>query len=152
MSRLVPRRRLQFLLALLALGCLIAVAGPARASAVRSPQLIDLGTLGGESSAASAINASGAVTGWSDTAAGPVEFLWTRRNGMIDLGNLGGNDTFATAIIDRGQAGDDRGRGTDSHRQGAAHNPVARRSPAAHDVSTAHKPRDVVKSSSISPR
>ncbi len=101
----MPRRRLQFLLALLALGCLIAVAGPARASAVRSPQLIDLGTLGGESSAASAINASGAVTGWSDTAAGPVgAFLWTRRNGIIDLGNLGGNDTFATAISDRGQA------------------------------------------------
>jgi probable HAF family extracellular repeat protein len=80
-------------------------------------QMVDLGTLGGTSSAASGINAYGQVVGYSQTA-GDAEvhpFLWQpdTPNGttgtMIDLGTLGGIQTgqngFNTnfSINDRGQ-------------------------------------------------
>ncbi|MFN3653199.1 MAG: CARDB domain-containing protein [Armatimonadota bacterium] len=73
--------------------------------------LIDLGHLGGNTSAATAVNASNAVVGWSLTQgtlfAGPAHaFLWRDLNGsqtsdpgeMIDLGTLGGRTSQAWAI------------------------------------------------------
>ena len=66
---------------------------------------IDLGTLGGTYSSASAVNASGQVVGTSDTAAGVGynhAFLW--QNGvMSDLGTLGGDKSTAADINDAGQ-------------------------------------------------
>ena len=57
--------------------------------------MIDLGTLGGASSGAEAVNDSGQVVGGSQTASGANHaFLWTQAGGMVDLGTLGG--TFST--------------------------------------------------------
>src|SRR5512133_575397 len=76
------------------------VAPPAFASP--GYQSIDLGTLGGYSSWANALNEGGQVVGVSFTASGQVHaFLW--KNGtMTDLGTLGGYST-ATSINERGQ-------------------------------------------------
>lgn len=77
-------------------------------------EVIDLGTLGGSSAAAAAINERGQVTGVSSTA-GPEQraFLWEDGE-MRDLGTLGGRHSFAWDINDRGQvvggAQDDQGR------------------------------------------
>ena len=52
---------------------------------------IDLGTLGGSSSIAYAINNSGQVVGWSRTATGRQDaYIWDPVNGMQDLGILPG--------------------------------------------------------------
>ena len=74
-------------------------------------EIVDLGTLGGDSSEASSINASGQVAGASGIKAGGGSlllddtaraFLWT--NGvMTDLGTLGGDSSSATALNDKGQ-------------------------------------------------
>jgi uncharacterized repeat protein (TIGR01451 family) len=67
--------------------------------------MIDLGTLGGSSSAAAAVNDSGQVVGYSSTA-GDSEthaFSWTPSGGMIDLGTLGGSSSVALAVNDSGQ-------------------------------------------------
>jgi probable HAF family extracellular repeat protein len=69
--------------------------------------IIDLGTLGGSSSAAYAINDRGQVVGYSSTS-GDVSyhaFLWDAQNGMQDLGTLPGGERVSTAygINDRGQ-------------------------------------------------
>jgi probable HAF family extracellular repeat protein len=71
----------------------------------------DLGTLGGDSSEASSINAGGQIAGASGTKAGAGSlllddtahaFLWT--NGvMVDLGTLGGDSSSANALNDKGQ-------------------------------------------------
>lgn len=64
--------------------------------------MTDLGTLGGPSSAATAVNDSGQVIGWSDTADGQHHgFLW-QQGLMTDLGTLGGSDSNAGKISDRG--------------------------------------------------
>src|SRR5689334_2051363 len=60
---------------------------------------VDLGTLGGTNSSASAVNASGRVVGTGGTA-GDVTFhafSWTAANGRVDLGTLGGGDDFSDA-------------------------------------------------------
>jgi len=63
----------------------------------------DLGTLGGWSSQATAVNVSGEVAGTSTRPDGTTHaFLW-RRGRMTDLGSLGGWYSGALAINDRGQ-------------------------------------------------
>jgi len=63
----------------------------------------DLGSLGGGTAGASAVNASGQVVGLSSRRDGTTHaFLW--RNGrMTDLGDLGGRYSVAEAINDRGE-------------------------------------------------
>src|SRR5947207_4028599 len=71
---------------------------------------VDLGTLGGTTSSASAVNASGQVVGESSSGDGIRAFSWTAAGGMVDLGTLGG-DSVAFAVNASGQvvghSGDD---------------------------------------------
>ena len=65
----------------------------------------DLGTLGGSTSWAAAINASGAVTGYSKISGdnSTDAFLWTSTGGMQDLGTLGGTSAIGSAINTAGE-------------------------------------------------
>src|SRR4030095_7335468 len=65
--------------------------------------MVDLGTLGGPSSAAAAVNQSGHVVGWAQTAGTPLDknwraFLWTAASGMVNLGTLGGPYSVARDV------------------------------------------------------
>src|SRR5438128_5724714 len=71
--------------------CSIASASPAY-------HLTDLGTLGGPQSAATAINDSGQIAGFSYTAAGYNHAFLYSGGVMSDLTTLGGNQSFATGI------------------------------------------------------
>jgi probable HAF family extracellular repeat protein len=63
----------------------------------------DLGTLGGTTSDATAINESGLVVGKSKTAAGLTHaFRWTSGTGMVDLGTLGGTGSDAADVNNAG--------------------------------------------------
>jgi probable HAF family extracellular repeat protein len=75
------------------------------AGAKRSPYAaIDLGTLGGASSGAVDINASGQIAGTSDTADGSHAFLWTRGQGMRDLPGISSPArTWAADMNDAGE-------------------------------------------------
>jgi probable HAF family extracellular repeat protein len=73
-------------------------------------EIVDLGTLGGNSSGALSISDRGQITGWSDTtimdpSSGNTEthaFLW--QNGVMhDLGTLGGPVSFGQDVNDRGE-------------------------------------------------
>lgn len=67
-------------------------------------RVIDLGTLGGASSTAEAINELGQVAGWSDTSGGNRHAFLYSGGVMQDLGTLtGGSDSYATALNDRGE-------------------------------------------------
>jgi len=70
----------------------------------RQDGMKDLGTLGGNSSVAQAVNDVGEVVGYSATPPSGEEhaFLWTPQNGMMDLGTLGGPTSFAFAISNDG--------------------------------------------------
>jgi probable HAF family extracellular repeat protein len=66
---------------------------------------IDLGTLGGSTSHANAVNTAGEVVGDS-TVAGDMTthaFAWTPAGGMQDLGTLGGSYSSAVAVNTSGQ-------------------------------------------------
>jgi uncharacterized repeat protein (TIGR02543 family) len=63
----------------------------------------DLGTLGGSSSFALGINASGQVVGRSDLADGNSHAFLYSDSTMYDLGAMGGNSSLARAINDSGQ-------------------------------------------------
>jgi probable HAF family extracellular repeat protein len=83
-------------------------AGGSGAAAPAFPS-VDLGTLGGASSNAVAINDAGQVVGWSTTASEVRHaFAWTPAAGMVDLGSLGG-ESFAVAV---NEAGDVAGSST----------------------------------------
>jgi probable HAF family extracellular repeat protein len=69
----------------------------------RDGVMIDLGTLGGPTSAAHAINASGQVVGVADTADGLSHAFLYSDGTMIDLGTLGGFFSAAHAINASGQ-------------------------------------------------
>ncbi len=63
----------------------------------------DLGTLGGNSSAAWGINNTGQVVGQADLSSTSTHaFLWTASEGMKDLGSLGGNFSAAYGINEAG--------------------------------------------------
>ena len=63
----------------------------------------DLGTLGGSSSFALGINASGQVVGKADLADGTTHAFLYSDSTMTDLGALGGNDSIARGINASGQ-------------------------------------------------
>ena len=76
---------------------------PQSAAAQAAPYTItDLGTLGGASSAASGINNSGEVVGYSETAAGKTHAFLYIGGTMRDLGTLGDSETYAHRITDSG--------------------------------------------------
>lgn len=70
-----------------------------------STGMTDLGTLGGSSSQAFAVNASGQVVGYSYIAGDSTlhAFLWTSTGGMQDLGTLGGTLSSAQGINSAGE-------------------------------------------------
>jgi probable HAF family extracellular repeat protein len=79
--------------------------------------MVDLGSLGGYSSAAHAVNDNGQVAGDSTTASGDTHaFTWTQAGGMVDLGTLGGPDSSVRAVNDNGQVvGDSTTASGDTH-------------------------------------
>src|SRR5690242_13151067 len=91
------RRRAARLVAALAIAAAaaLALAAPAGAANYR---VIDLGTLGGATSAANDINESGAIVGWAKTASGRVHAVIWRNGHMTDIGTLGGPNSAATGI------------------------------------------------------
>src|SRR5262249_32715994 len=64
----------------------------------------DPGTLGGPSTAPTAVNNARPVVGISYTPSGASHaFLWTASGGMLDIGTLGGTLSSATGINNAGQ-------------------------------------------------
>jgi probable HAF family extracellular repeat protein len=71
------------------------------AALFKDGSVIDLGTLGGRSSVAMAINDAGVVVGWADTPTGPHAFRYSD-GVMTDLGTLGGATSAALGINSAG--------------------------------------------------
>jgi probable HAF family extracellular repeat protein len=92
-------------------GWILAALGLSLTSRAQDYVMLDLGTLGGSNSSASAINAGGQIVGGAQTASGDLHaFLWTPDDRddltgrMVDLGTLaGGVSSYATGINDFGQ-------------------------------------------------
>jgi probable HAF family extracellular repeat protein len=89
------------ILVLLALGSTATAKVPligAQEAAADPPAVVDLGTLGGATSKAVALNEVGQVAGDAATSDGATHaFRWARGH-MTDLGTLGGRDSHAAAI------------------------------------------------------
>lgn len=64
--------------------------------------LTDLGTLGGASSSAAAVNEHGVVVGYADDAEGNMRAFVYASGVMVDLGTLGGSSSSANAINGNG--------------------------------------------------
>ena len=68
-------------------------------ASTRTVTVVDIGTLGGDSARAVAVNDRNQVVGCSTAANGETHaFLWQAATGMADLGTLGGGYSCATAI------------------------------------------------------
>src|SRR5262245_40598235 len=87
----------------------VAVAATTTISAAGRPArplvAVDLGSLGGNFSEASAVNADGLVVGHSSIAGNEGvrhAFAWSNGKGMTDLGTLGGSQSCATLVNDDG--------------------------------------------------
>lgn len=74
--------------------------GPAFSATIY--QLTDLGTLGGDTSAGTAINDNGTAVGFSETNGDGRAFVWTEGGGMQDLGSAGGGESKASDINNAG--------------------------------------------------
>jgi probable HAF family extracellular repeat protein len=66
-------------------------------------QLLNLGTLGGQSGIGNGINASGQVTGYSQNASRTYRAFISNGNTLTDIGDLGGGSAVACGINDLGQ-------------------------------------------------
>lgn len=64
--------------------------------------LVDLGTLGGDRSAALGINRAGQVVGSAETADGRIHAFLYSKGALIDLGTFGGAEAYAHRISDGG--------------------------------------------------
>jgi probable HAF family extracellular repeat protein len=62
----------------------------------------DLGTLGGDRSAANDINNAGQIVGWTMNASNRMRAFSFDGSGMVDLGTLGGSEAAAEAVNDGG--------------------------------------------------
>jgi probable HAF family extracellular repeat protein len=83
---------------------LASIIAPREVSSQTSPVLKDIGTLGGATSLARAVNDNGQVVGEALTATNREHaFLWTLNGGTTDLGTLGGDHSSALAINATGQ-------------------------------------------------
>lgn len=92
---------MQFLIICQALICGTLAAGPGMAATLEA---IDLGTLGGNRSSATAINIHGQVVGWSDTTQGVQHgFSWTPAEGMIEIGSPNDQGVMPAHVLDSGQ-------------------------------------------------
>jgi probable HAF family extracellular repeat protein len=88
---------------IMAVGTLFFLALLAEAASAQDYTVIDLGTLGGKSSSAFAINANGQITGSAATAAGHQHAFLYQNGTMQDLGTFGGTSSAGLAINIKGQ-------------------------------------------------